>query len=138
LDFSQASFVRSPLSSWTSLPTLNDEPMAFASPTPPDSFASVVADLAAKGVRLRAVAGEYSVNFTGGGPLTDYRSDDLADAIEHGRAMARSVRPAEPPLGPIGRRSRRGLMIRHNRKIAARRARAARQKNAAQDRRDDE
>jgi hypothetical protein len=89
--------------------------------------------LAARGARLPARPGEYVVNFRDGTPATAYVTDDLADAIEHGRALALSITAAdapkkrEPPLGPTGPRSpRRAKIYRHNKKLAARRARARR------------
>jgi hypothetical protein len=92
---------------------------------PPTLFANVVAELAAQGVQLSARPGEYVVNVRDGTPATAYITDDLNDAIEHGRAWARSLARAnpEPPLGPTGPRSqRRAMMYRHNKKLAARRA----------------
>ena len=71
--------------------------------------------------------GEYRVNFHDGTAKTEYKTDDLADALQHGREMAKTPPPAAlPPLGPTGRRTtRRGVMLKHNRKIAAKRRRAA-------------
>jgi hypothetical protein len=93
---------------------------------PPILFANVVAELAAQGVQLSArpgrVCGECPRRHT---PATAYITDDLEDAIEHGRAWAQAEAPAirEPPLGPTGPRSqRRAMMYRHNKKLAARRA----------------
>ena len=60
---------------------------------PPTLFAGAVAELAALGVRLRARPGEYEVNFSDGDESTAYVSDDLADAIMHGHALARSIAP---------------------------------------------
>jgi hypothetical protein len=76
---------------------------------------------------LTQAPGEYRVNFHDSGPTTEYTTDDLQDALKHGREMAKTPPPpALPPLGPTGRRgSRRGLMYRHNKKIAAQRRRRA-------------
>jgi hypothetical protein len=64
----------------------------------PTLFAGVVAELAARGVQLAARPGEYVVNFRGGTEATAYVTDDLADAIEHGHALAAaSIVSAAPP-----------------------------------------
>jgi hypothetical protein len=63
----------------------------------PTLFAGAVAELAARGVQLAARPGEYVVNFRGGTQATAYVTDDLADAIEHGRALAASIVRADPP-----------------------------------------
>jgi len=101
----------------------------------PTLFAAVVAELAACGVQLAARPGEYVVNFRGGTEATAYVTDDLADAIEHGRALAASIVPANPPAASReptrGKRRRRPLrmtpkavrrrMIKaHNRRLRAR------------------
>jgi hypothetical protein len=76
------------------------------------------------GVVLRKGQGEYRVNYRSGTAESEFVTDDLTDAIAHGREMAERVlnRP-EPPLGPTGpSRSRRSRMNRHNRKLGARRS----------------
>ena len=80
-------------------------------------------ELHALGLVLRQAPGQYSVNFPGGDDATAYVTDDLQDALNHGRAMAIEPPPARPPpLGPTGARaSRRGFMCKHNRKLAAKR-----------------
>jgi len=70
--------------------------------------------------------GAYRFRYVGQDAAAPYlpgEADDLAQAIEVGRELAKSPRPQSlPPLGPMGgTKSRRGAMIRHNRKIAARR-----------------
>jgi hypothetical protein len=84
-------------------------------------------ELAELGLKLTQARGECRVNFHDGSPATEYATDDLADALKHGRKMAqRPPPPALPPLGPVGgRTTRRGQMLKHNRKIAAKRRRAA-------------
>jgi hypothetical protein len=81
----------------------------------------------ALGLVLKQTPGEYRVNYHSGTPATEYRTDDLQDALQHGREMAAQAPAAEPPpLGPTGPRGlRRHLMYRHNKKIAARRRRLA-------------
>jgi hypothetical protein len=113
--------------------------------SPPTPFAGTVAELAALGVTLRARPGEYEVNFAAGDATTAYVTDDLADAIDHGRALARSIdRPQQATARPAraGRRRRppprtakaynRRLRKQHMRRL---RARALRQQRT--DRHDD-
>jgi hypothetical protein len=92
-------------------------------PLPP--FFAAKEELRRLGIVLVARPGCYSVNWSRGGTAeTGFVADDLAEVIAHGRQMAESPPPEPPPmLGPCGtgRRSRRTVMIRHNRKIAARR-----------------
>src|SRR5580704_10748106 len=82
---------------------------------PPTLFAGVVAELAARGVQLVARTGEYVVNFRGGTEASAYVTDDLVDAIEHGRALAASIVPADPPAASRaparGKRRRRPLRM---------------------------
>jgi hypothetical protein len=90
-------------------------------------FNEAEAALKAIGIEIKTVPGEYIV-FKRGSSLESFRTDDLAAAVEHGKALATlapSLREL-PPIGPMGRKSRRGEMYRHNRKIAAKRAKAAR------------
>ena len=88
-------------------------------------FQAAFDELKALGLILWQEPGQYRVNFRDGTALTEYMTDDLRDAIEQGRKMAAQGPPiTEPPLGPTGPRStRRGVMYRHNRKLAARRRR---------------
>jgi hypothetical protein len=64
---------------------------------PPSLFAGAVAELAALGVRLIARPGEYVVNFRDGTEATACITDDLAEAIMHGHALARSIAADPPP-----------------------------------------
>jgi len=68
-------------------------------------FADAVAELAARGIRLTAELDQYVVNFKNGTAATAYVTDDLTDAIAHGRALARSIAPAAP--AHVKRRQRR-------------------------------
>jgi hypothetical protein len=112
---------------------------SFPPSRPVSAFAQTVAELAAQGVRLRARPGEYVVNIAAGGDATAYVTDDLADAIEHGSAMAATIEhrssavpSADAPRGKRPRRLRRmtpkairrRAIKRHNRR---RHARALRQ-----------
>ncbi len=88
---------------------------------PPMNFREAVEALRKIGIALRQLPGEYSVNFRNGRPETEYRTVELADAIAHAMGMGEAPVPL-PPLGPMGKGlTRRGLMYRHNRKVAARR-----------------
>ncbi len=81
-------------------------------------------ELKALGLVLTCEPGCYRVNFRNGTAATEYCAEELPDALAHGREMAAEERPqtAALPLGPTGsRNSRRGLIYRHNRKLAARR-----------------
>lgn len=75
------------------------------------------------GLSLRCGEGAYRVNYRGGSPVTEYVTDDLAEAVNHAREMAKEVPPlSDPPMGPTGgNASRRAIMYRHNRKLATRR-----------------
>jgi hypothetical protein len=89
-------------------------------------FLDAQAELRLLGITLSIVAGEYSVNYEHGSGATAYFTGDLQDAIAAGRRMAAAIRTEPLPIGPTGRRgSRRAMMYRHNRKIAARRRRQA-------------
>ena len=104
-------------------------------------FVRLVAELAAHGVRLTARPGEYCVNFRNGSEATAYVTDDLTDAIEHGRTLARAARqsadtvPARPACAKRRRRppamtpkARRHRMIRrHNQRLCARMLRQQRE-----------
>lgn len=91
----------------------------------PTAFQTASDELRALGLVLQKAPGQYRVNFRQGTETTEYLTDDLETALAQGRKMAaQPPPPAEPPLGPTGpRRSNRGKMYRHNRKIAARRRR---------------
>jgi hypothetical protein len=91
---------------------------------PVSAFQSACDELNKLGLELHRAPGEYRVNFPHGTPGTDYITDDLQDALTRGREMAERPPPFElPPLGPMGRRTRRGDMYKHNRSVAARRGR---------------
>lgn len=79
----------------------------------------------ALGLLLRQAPGQYRVNFAQGRAATEYLTDDLEDALNHGRAMAKHAPPpALPPLGPTKGTAygkRRAEMYRHNNKIAKKR-----------------
>lgn len=88
------------------------------------AFKIAVEELHDIGVTLTMLPGEYKVNYRNGAPSTAYYSDDLAEALAHGRNMAHNLPVVAPlPLGPMARRSRRGKMYKHNAKVAAKRRR---------------
>jgi hypothetical protein len=118
------------------------KPVSMNDAKSPTLFVSVVAELAARGVRLTARPGEYCVNFRDGSDATAYVTDDLSDAIEHGRALARAVHrpadaaaPAQPARAKRRRRppamtpkARHGRVIKqHNRRLRARMLRQQRE-----------
>jgi hypothetical protein len=87
-------------------------------------FQTVSDELRALGLVIQRRPGEYRVNFPHGTAATEYMTDDLQDALNRGREMAEHPPPLpDAPLGPVGRRTRRGDMYKHNRKVAARRRR---------------
>jgi len=75
------------------------------------------------GLVLQQAPGEYRVNFRNASTATEYRTDDLSEALEQGRVMALDPPPRpDPPLGPTGPRSpRKAVMYSHNKRDAARR-----------------
>ena len=80
------------------------------------------------GIVLTQSPGEYRLTLKGRANDA-WTADTLDAAIEVGLSLSRIYKPheAEPPIGPTGKgRSKRGEMYRHNRKIAATRARRAR------------
>jgi hypothetical protein len=90
-------------------------------------FSQAHAELKSVGITLETVPGEYLV-YRRGSSMEGFRTDDLQAAVEHGRALAtigHALREL-PPLGPVGRSGRKAKMHAHNRKIAAKRAKAAR------------
>ena len=86
------------------------------------TFPEAVELLRQRGIVLRQLPAEYLVNYRSGGSSTEYRTDELQDAVAHGLTMEIAA-GEDPPPGPVGRSwSRRAEMYRHNRKLAARRA----------------
>jgi len=99
---------------------------AMISDPPPTPFERAKAELRQFGIELISQPGAYRFRYVGqdaAAPFLPGEAEDLAQAMELGQELAKSPRPQSlPPLGPLGRaKSRRGAMIRHNRKIAARR-----------------
>ena len=97
----------------------------------PTEFSAIVDELSRQGVTLSSHPGIYRVNFKTGGTATKlFETEDLVEALAHARLMATlpQAKPP-PPLGPLGsRRTGKGRMYRHNRALAARRARQAKKK----------
>jgi hypothetical protein len=90
-------------------------------------FQQVRNELKALGLDLQQFPGHYLVNFLHGTEATGYTTDDLHDALNHGREMAKPPPPLppDPPLGPMRCNpfaKRRAVMYSHNAKIAKRRA----------------
>ncbi|OYV24708.1 MAG: hypothetical protein B7W99_00850 [Rhodospirillales bacterium 20-58-10] len=87
------------------------------------TYELVAAELRPLGVKIAAIPGDYILTYRGHRDSPELRFADLADALALGREMA-GRRPESFPatMGPTGRRrSRRGLMLKHNRWVAARR-----------------
>jgi hypothetical protein len=85
------------------------------------AFRSAYRQLREIGVVISEAPGEYRVNFEHGNAATEFVSDDLQAAVDHGTNMAAGTHPSppSPPLGPLGpRSSRRSQMYRHNKAIA--------------------
>lgn len=62
-------------------------------------FEIAKAELQTLGIKLAYVPGEYRVNCQQGGEDTLYVTDDLADALAHGRALA-AAKPSEAEQAP--------------------------------------
>jgi hypothetical protein len=72
-----------------------------------NKFDAVAAELAALGLTIAVRPGEYVVNFRGGGDATAYFTDDLDEALDHGRALAAALAEAtSQPKGPKNKRRR--------------------------------
>jgi hypothetical protein len=79
------------------------------------------------GIALSACGGDYRLNFIRGHLNTEVITDDLQEAVRLGETMAKNP-PPKPlaPIGPMGRpNSQFGRIRRHNRKLAAARAKPA-------------
>ena len=103
-------------------------------PPPLSRFELAARELRALGVTLAALPGEYRVNFSGGGDATAYLTDDLDDAIEHGRAVARAAEAKPPPPARKWQKKkmtpkaiRRRMIRAHNRRMRARAIRQQRE-----------
>ena len=93
-------------------------------PTAVTTFDEARKELRSKGVTLTAPPGAYTVSKVGM-PDTVFATEDLAEAIARGRAIAalnQALRQL-PALAPMGSKStRRARMYKHNRAIAQRRS----------------
>jgi hypothetical protein len=98
----------------------------------PSLIMQMIDELRARGVLITNRGGEWCVSVRGGTQTTEYLTDDLQDAFEHGRALA-AVRPAalapeKPPeiirrkwRRPMNARTLRRRMIKaHNYRMRAR------------------
>jgi hypothetical protein len=91
----------------------------------------IIDELRARGVLITNRGGEWGVNVRGGTQVTEYLTDDLQEAFDHGRAMAAeqmtSPAPVQPPAirrkwrKPMSASAQRRRMIRaHNHRMRAR------------------
>ena len=105
----------------------------MASDRIPSLIIQIIDELRARGVLITNRGGEWRVNVRGGTQATEYLTDDLQDAFEHGRALAASrMAAAEPPekppkivrrewRKPMSAKAQRRRMIRaHNYRMRAR------------------
>jgi hypothetical protein len=103
-----------------------------------NQFEIVAAQLAALGLTITVRPGEYCVNFRGGGNATAYLTDDLDDALNHGRAVAAALPEAASAPREGGRRrkwrrpksakaARRAFIRAHNRRMRGRALRQSRE-----------
>jgi hypothetical protein len=69
-------------------------------------------ELRARGVVITSLNGEWCVNYRNSNKAMGYFTDDLQDALEHGRGMAAACRasPPEPEKRPPARQKRRRPM----------------------------
>jgi hypothetical protein len=85
----------------------------------PSLILQIMDELRARGVLITNRGGEWCVNVRGGTQATEYLTDDLRDAFEHGRAMA-AARPAAPtpekPPEIIRRKWRRPMSVKAQRR----------------------
>jgi len=106
---------------------------------PGKSLNEANSELAPFGVLIAWHGGSYVVAYTKRRDLAAYTTDDLADALSKGRAMAlygAMFTEAPPRPVPLRRVSRRASIRRHNARVAARcRIKAAKEavKRALQD-----
>jgi hypothetical protein len=97
----------------------------------PSLIMQIMDELRARGVLITNRGGEWCVNLRGGTEATEYLTDDLQDAFEHGRALvvSRLATPAaekppkihrkwRKPLGGVAHRRR--LIKAHNYRLRAR------------------
>ena len=94
-------------------------------------FEIVAVQLAALGLTIAVRPGEYVVNVRGGSDATAYFTDDLDDALTHGRAIAAALPDSASPQGvavrhrkwrrPMSAKAQRRRKIRqHNHRMRAR------------------
>ena len=71
----------------------------MASDRIPSLIIQIIDELRARGVLIANRGGGWCVNVRGGTQATEYLTDDLQEAFEHGRAMASRL-AASPPEKP--------------------------------------
>jgi hypothetical protein len=98
----------------------------------PSLIMQIIDELRARGVLITNRGGEWCVNVKGGTEATGYFTDDLQEAVEHGRAMAAEQRAALPasdkllPACPKWRKpmsakaQRRRMILAHNHRMFSR------------------
>jgi hypothetical protein len=98
----------------------------------PSLIMQIMDELRARGVLITNRGGDWCVNLRGGTQATEYLTDDLREAFEHGRALAASqvTAPAPSAKPPQTRRrwrrpmsagaQRRRMIKAHNHRVRAR------------------
>ena len=84
----------------------------------PSLIIQIIDELRARGVLITNRGGEWCVRAAGGPPATEYLTDDLQDAFEHGRAMAagRIAAVSSEKSSEIVRKQRRPMSSRAQRR----------------------
>lgn len=80
------------------VPPILAQTVGMAGEQIPSLIMQIIDELRARGVLITNRGGEWCVNVRGGTQTTEYLTDDLQDAFEHGRALATSQTAAPAPL----------------------------------------
>jgi hypothetical protein len=112
------------------VPPIPAQTVVMAGDQIPSLIMQIMEELRARGVLITNRGGEWCVNVRGGTQATEYLTDDLQEAFEHGRALAASPMtapvPAKPPeirrkwRKPMNARAqRRRMILAHNHRMRA-------------------
>ena len=97
----------------------------------PSPIMQIIDELRARGALITNRGGQWCVNVRGGTQATEYLTDDLQEAFDHGRALAADQMPSPAPVQPPGIRRkwrkpmsakalRRRMIVAHNHRMRAR------------------
>jgi hypothetical protein len=89
------------------VPPIPAQTGAMASDRIPSLIIQIIDELRARGVLIANRGGGWCVNVRGGTQATEYLTDDLQDAFEHGRAMASRLAASPPEKSPEIRRRKK-------------------------------